>query len=273
MTAGGTAGKTIRNHIAGVRTVLRSLLPQPVRVCAHEISSLGFPAPGTLGEVSFFHANTIRPEILHRWRPTVLEIGVLHGGHSRLLLNACSQRLGRLISIDPAPSGRIAMVLDLHPLARLIREPSLEALSTLAGSGLAIDVAVVDGDHNYYTVLRELFLVEKLLLPAGVVFIHDVAWPYGRRDGYYQVDRIPPEDRHPSARLGIIQGRSALVESGGFNSTLENALYEGGPRNGVLTAVQDFMSQSAHSWTLEVRTENHGLGILRRAPSSERANS
>ena len=68
-------------------------------------------------------------------------------------------------------------------------------------------------------------------------------WPYGRRDLYYQPDTIPAEFRHPFAEKGIVRGQSRLAEVGGLNSrNYQNALEEGGPKNGVLTAIEDFLA-------------------------------
>jgi Methyltransferase domain len=248
-----------------LRHLLRRALPLPVKIVAWELYSVVKPTSTINGEVSDFHRDAIRPEIWKHWRPTVIEIGVLQGSHTRLLLASCLPRLGRLICIDPSPHAQIARVARYHPACRLIKRPSLEALPDLVARGVTADVVIVDGDHNYYTVTRELGLIEQLLSPAGVVFVHDVGWPYGRRDLYYEPDRIPESERHDFAMLGITRGSSGLPQEGGVNRDVWNARHEGGPRNGVLTAIEDFIAQSGEKWTLEIRDEQYGLGILRRA--------
>jgi predicted O-methyltransferase YrrM len=222
------------------------------------------PLPGTQGESSAFHKSDIRGAITARWRPVIIEIGVHEGGHTRLLLNACLLRLGTVIGIDPHPATAISRVMRLHPLARLLSVTSLDGLPVLIEQKVKADVAIVDGDHNYYTVLNELLLLEKLVSPTGVIFLHDVSWPYARRDLYYAPDRIPASARHPYERAGIVVEKSELVPSGGMNEHLYNALYEGGPRNGVLTAVEDFLETHGHEWSFELKPEHFGLGILRR---------
>jgi hypothetical protein len=194
-----------------------------------------------------------------------MEIGILNGGHTRLLLHACLLRLGRLIAIDPSPSRRIATIIRLHPAGELIEAASLEALPKLVNRGITAEVIVVDGDHNYHTVMHELLLIDKLLASDGVVFVHDVCWPYGRRDMYYNPDRIPVEARHEFAMRGIVEGQSELVDQGGKNAHTYNATHEGGSENGVLTAVEDFVSQQGAKWDLQVLDEQYGLGILRRS--------
>jgi SAM-dependent methyltransferase len=247
--------------------VLKRLLqlvvsPELVRVI-RQFRTLIWPGPLPAGEISDFHHAVIRPEILSRWRPSVLEIGVLNGGHTRLLLGAATLRLGALVSIDPTPGVAIATLMRFHPLGRIVQDISLKALTGLVHQKVAFDIVIVDGDHNYYTVLNELRLVAKILSPNGVVYLHDLAWPYGRRDLYYVPEQIPPEARHPHSRHGVIEGQNALAEAGGFNASVDNAEYEGGPRNGVLTAVEDFLAEADGGWDFELLSIQFGLGILR----------
>jgi hypothetical protein len=222
------------------------------------------PPAGITSESSGFHASDIRPAILKRHYPTIIEIGVHQGGHTRLLLNAGLLRFGRVIGIDPHPQRGIANVLRFHPCGRLIRDLSLNALPSLIVQDVKADIVIVDGDHNYYTVYHELLLIAQLLKPDGVVFLHDVSWPYGRRDMYYDPLRIPAEHRHPYRYAGLVRGQSTLADSGAFNSHLANALHEGGPKNGVLTAIEDFLEASPEEWHLTVRNVDYGLGVLRR---------
>ena len=69
---------------------------------------------------------------------------------------------------------------------------------------------------------------------------HDVGWPHGRRDAYWDYERIPAEHRqaletHPR----ILPGHPGLVDDGLL--LYASAVHEGGPRNGVLTAIEDFL--------------------------------
>ena len=67
-----------------------------------------------------------------------------------------------------------------------------------------------------------------------------LGWPHGRRDAYWDSERIPAEHRqaletHPR----ILPGHPGLVDDGLLLYT--SAVHEGGPRNGVLTAIEDFL--------------------------------
>ena len=69
----------------------------------------------------------------------------------------------------------------------------------------------------------------------------------GRRDFYYAPERIPPEYRHAySFDAGAVPGQAALVEGRGFRGMGQFAFAEvsGGARNGVMTAVDDFLADA-----------------------------
>src|SRR6202011_3770653 len=112
----------------------------------------------------------------------------------------------------------------------------------------ACDAYFLDGDHNYYTVRGELDAIargaEKNGERAPLIFVHDVGWPWGRRDMYYAPESIPAEHRHPySHELGVTLLDDELVD-GGMRDPGRYAIAcrSGGPRNGVLTAVEDFLA-------------------------------
>jgi hypothetical protein len=105
---------------------------------------------------------------------------------------------------------------------------------------------VIDGDHNYWTVSRELEHADRTAREAGrptLVILHDVSWPCARRDQYYAPEALPDDAVHPhSFELGRRPGVEEAVE-GAFRGrgSFAIALREGGPRNGVLTAIEDFL--------------------------------
>src|SRR5690606_19879023 len=106
---------------------------------------------------------------------------------------------------------------------------SLEVLPSLE----PMDAALVDGDHNWYTVYNELKLLAEGATRAGaplpVLILHDVLWPYGRRDLYYAPEQIPDEFRQPYREMGMRPGERELNPKGGLNPTMHNAEVEGGP--------------------------------------------
>lgn len=172
----------------------------------------------------------------------IVEIGALRGDTTVRLL----EQLGddaELHVIDPEPQFDPGEHERAFPGRYVFhRDLSLRVLATLS----PVDLALIDGDHNWYTVSRELELLRTsargAACPAPVLVLHDVAWPYGRRDGYYAPDQIPAEHRRPCARLGLERGNPELVDDGGLNRHIWNAEREGGPHNGVLTALEDFVA-------------------------------
>ena len=177
--------------------------------------------------------------VLEAVRPaSLLEVGAYAGDLTRLLLDIAAPWDGRVTAIDPFPQPGLEALAAERPALELIRAPSFEALAAVSRP----DVAVVDGDHNYYTVSEELRLIAEASgdrLP--LLLLHDVAWPHGRRDSYYDPDAIPEEHRRPMAEaVGMFPGDPG-IHPDGLTYTWA-AEREGGPGNGVLTAVEDFVA-------------------------------
>jgi GT2 family glycosyltransferase/glycosyltransferase involved in cell wall biosynthesis len=211
----------------------------------------------------------IEPVLRIRQPKVIVEIGAESGANTEKLLQFCREHDAVLHAIDPHPKFDVgAWVEEYGERFIFHRDPSLTALPRIG----AADAVLIDGDHNWYTVYHELLLIEEAAQdsPRGfpVVFLHDIGWPYGRRDMYYDPDRIPSEHRQQCRQLGLAPGVSPLLDSGGLNAHLFNAVSEGGPRNGVLTAVEDFLRTRTESWEFVEIPALQGLGII--APVSER---
>jgi cephalosporin hydroxylase len=192
----------------------------------------------------------------------VVEIGAERGETTTLILDLLGPD-AELHVIDPAPAfDPTAHQETFAGRYHFHRDLSHHVLPTLP----AMDAALVDGDHNWYTVFHELQMLAATAREAGeplpVLLVHDVGWPYGRRDLYYDPDQIPEEFRQPWARGGMKPGRSALQRKGGVNPTMCNAEAEGGPRNGVLTAVEDFIEAHDRPCRIVVLPAYFGLAIV-----------
>ncbi len=173
----------------------------------------------------------------------VVEIGALRGETTVLMLDALAPD-SEIHVIDPVPAFDPSEHEQRFPgRYHFHRDLSLNVLSTLA----PVDVALIDGDHNWYTVYHELQQLATVARAAGaplpVMILHDVGWPYGRRDLYYAPEQIPEEFRQPYAQQGMRKDRKKLLPRGGLNPTMFNAVVEGGPRNGVMTALDDFVAE------------------------------
>jgi hypothetical protein len=194
---------------------------------------------------------------------SICEIGARNGTSTDILLKL---PLKHYTVIDPCIDDDLREKYADDSRVRVIKSNSLDALAVGGpiGVGAAFDCILLDGDHNWYTVFNELRLIREcaLLRPGGFVFLHDVDWPYGRRDLYYQPGTIPPEFCHPFAQKGIVRGQSSLAAAGGLNIDYLNALQEGGPQNGVLTAIEDFLAQHPHDYRFFTIHYQWGLGVL-----------
>lgn len=175
----------------------------------------------------------------------IVEIGAEYGGMSALLAEHCAERDGRLVSIDPAPKQEFLRWAEAHGHVQHVAKPSLEAFDDLP----ATDAWLVDGDHNWFTVYNELKNIRSNCQRDGkpmLVFLHDIGWPSARRDMYYAPDRIPEAFRQDHDYSGgAFPGSEHLVPDRGFRGMgqFAFAVQEGGARNGVLTAVEDFVDE------------------------------
>src|SRR5579864_1231795 len=141
-----------------------------------------------------FWERFIKPIIETSRARNLLEIGADFGWNTRNILQYCRETGAHVDVVDPAPRPELRGVLaqydtefTYYPLK------SIDAIPRIS----APDVALVDGDHNWYTVFTELTLLFErasyLSIAPPIVIHHDVGWPYGRRDMYYDPDALKPE--------------------------------------------------------------------------------
>lgn len=194
---------------------------------------------------------------------TICEIGIGRGHLTAYLLEQGAALGAVYTGIDPSVSDAFCAA-HRGPAARIIRQDSLTALATLGPQ----DVVIVDGDHNYYTVLHEIRAICRHAGHHPVMVFHDIAWPWARRDQYCSPDSIPAEFRHSySVDKGPAPRQAALADWGIAGGTspygFSAAEVEGGSRNGVLTAIEDARRDPAlASWQWIDIPAIFGMGIL-----------
>jgi hypothetical protein len=208
-----------------------------------------------------FYKSVIEP-LCETLRPqAIVEVGAQYGSNTTQLLEWCRRAGAVLHSVDPAPSFDVRKLSnDFSSEFRFHRELSLSALAKIG----PVDLALIDGDHNWYTVVNELRIIRDVSADARrfpVVLFHDIGWPYARRDLYYDPSTVPEAHRQPHRRAGLLPEHSALIEHG-WNNHLFHAEHEGGPRNGVLTAIEDFIRETKFAIRFVNLPGLNGLGIL-----------
>ena len=209
-----------------------------------------------------FWLRFILPILLQLAPRQIMEVGAEFGWNTRGLLDYCRETGARLHVIDPVLHPDLAAVFaDFSEEYVYLQAKSLQAIPLAP----APDLVLLDGDHNWHTINSELHLLWRHAAQAGVAppvaLMHDCAWPYARRDMYYDPETLNEAERHPYAYLGLEYGRSELTQTG-MNGHLANAQHEGGPRNGVLTGVEDFVADACPGARLHVLPFFNGLGIL-----------
>jgi hypothetical protein len=189
---------------------------------------------------------------------SVVEIGAYAGDLTGLLLDWAQGTGARVWAIDPAPQPELVELDEQRPELELVRATSHEALQTIP----LPDAVIIDGDHNYYTVSEELRIIGERARDAALplILLHDVCWPHGRRDDYFAPDQIPEEYRQPTVEGGTLFPGVPGVRPGGLPYRWP-AAREGGPRNGVLTAIEDYV-EAHDGLQLAIVPAFFGLGVV-----------
>jgi hypothetical protein len=187
---------------------------------------------------------------------SVVEVGADRGDFTRELRDWAGRSGARITAIEPNPASELVALCEGNPDVELVREPSPAALDALP----AAQAVILDGDHNYYTLSAELRLLAERPSDQPLLLLHDLGWPHARRDTYYEPGRIPEDFRQPLARDALIAPGEPGSASAGIRFGWA-AAREGGPRNGVLTAVEDFLNEDP-DLRLEVVPAFFGLGVL-----------
>jgi len=171
---------------------------------------------------------------------SVLEIGAYKGELTSKLLDWADRAGAGIIALDPEPPDELLELGKQRPELELVLKTSHDALREIEFP----DAIIVDGDHNYYTLSEELRIVGERAPGAEIplMMFHDVAWPHARRDTYYVPERIPEEYRQPLAHKVYLSPTEPGISEDGGLAYVWAAEREGGPRNGTLTALEDFVN-------------------------------
>jgi hypothetical protein len=223
--------------------------------------------PGRWAHSLVHHAEILLPCLDTAGARSVVEVGAYAGDLTRVLVDWAARSGARVTAIDPSPQDALVELDRERDELELVRETSLDALPHIDMA----DAFVIDGDHNWYTVTEELRLIAERAGGDGLplLLFHDVCWPHGRRDDYFDAGQIPEESRQPIAEGGGLFPGVKGVREGGLPYR-GAAAEEGGPRNGVLTAVEDFVA-GRDDVELAIVPIFFGLGVVwsKSAPYAE----
>ncbi len=177
---------------------------------------------------------------------SVLEIGSETGVFTDWLQAYCDNNGAKLTTVEPCPTDELVRRAERKENFLLAVDLSLHFMKT---NDFEADLALIDGDHNYFTVSNELKLLHeswKRHSTDGVAFLHDVGWPCARRDFYYAPKTIPKEHcwDHTYQQGVTLQKKSPIAGGLRGEGNFAVAIREGGKRNGVLTAVEDFLKRN-----------------------------
>lgn len=207
-----------------------------------------------------FWIDVIRPLLEASSARRILEVGADQGQHTRLLIDYCQKVNGTLTVVEPFVSHALRHAIKDKPFVQLVAEKSQKALTEFPAS---FDAILLEGDLNYAAVTADLHALESLCKKNNsafpLLFVKNVSWMYAFRDMYYD-PQANGEATHPYESKGITPWSAELV-TGKINSNFPNAKLEGGPANGVLAAVNDFIASRTDLALFRI-PYNFGLGIV-----------
>lgn len=253
----------IKGALANQQTLVYQIIFRPLIDWQHASPKNTSAAPAKTKWITSMESfvSLIMPVLTMVKPKRIGEIGAAEGGNTRVLYEFLKEQQGQLVTIDPFPRGSfVDWVKQSNQVVTHLSDYSLNCIHK-AGR---VDAWFVDGDHNWYTVFNELHLIDQLAKTNGIpalIFLHDIGWPCGRRDMYYDPSKIPAEHRQPySSELGVMLDKNELINGGLKGPSW--ALQEGGPKNGVLTGVEDFIQSTPTKYHWINIPAVLGLGIL-----------
>ena len=171
-------------------------------------------------------------KLIHLKKPRVIcEVGAYKGVTTLALAELFGNSECQIDIVDPEIDSSVKRI-EMECL-HYYSELSIDYLAR----DKALDVVFLDGDHNYETVQQELnsLLTKDNEKGAPLVFLHDVGWPCGYRDLYYQPERI--KKRHTVLNQCHLTFNNANEKGQGIPLNIPVSSEEGGEKNGVMRAV------------------------------------
>ena len=131
-----------------------------------------------------------------------------------------------------------------------LKESAFNSLPNLKDIGAIF----IDDDPNWYTTYSELNLI-KSYSHFPLVFICNNKYPHNRRDSYYDPNNIPSEYKNDYCNyLPVEYFENGEVKYAKIEDGLYHAINSNTPKNGVLTAIEDFLNENGSFKFLEINS-------------------
>lgn len=180
-----------------------------------------------------YYSLEIIPIILNRFKVNNIVLkGILDNETMNSILKYCDNNNCIYNDILSQRELNLSMLLDLHNY----------------------DAIFLNDDPNWYTVFNELNIIKKNNEQFPLVFICHNIFPHKRRDSYINPDFIPEKFRNEYSKN--FKYGDILLNDGFYHSIKENT-----SKNGVLTAIEDFLADNASIGVMDIKFLN-GITIL-----------
>lgn len=105
----------------------------------------------------------------------------------------------------------------------------------------------INDDPNWYTIFNELNIIKKNNGEFPLVFICNNIFPHKKRDSYKNPDLIPNEFINEFSRQLFLNNNIKIQDN------FYHAIKENTPKNGVLTAIDDFLASNKSIGIMDIK--------------------
>ena len=115
------------------------------------------------------------------------------------------------------------------------------------------DAVFINDDPNWYTVYNELNIIKNNNENFPIVFVCNNKYPHKRRDSYINPEKIPEEYKNECYKdLPILYEEDGETKRTMVKDGFCHAIHKDTPKNGVLTAIEDFIKENSSLKLLDI---------------------